>query len=164
MFLNAAPFAISLVFVPLTALGAWYGGLWMISAPIYAFFMIPALDVFMKLNEAHLPSDTETDALLWHRTLTWLWVPLQLGMIFGLIWVSTTGRLAGWEVFVMAIVVGIASGGIGITYAHELTHQQNKFERTLSEILMCSALYGHWCTECRHARRPGDRARRGKYL
>lgn len=147
MFLNAAPFAISLVFVPLAALGAWFGGPWMLTAPFYAFVMIPSLDVAMKLNEAHLPSDTDADALLWHRTLTWLWVPLQLGMIFGLIWISTTERLAGWEIFVMAVVVGTASGGIGITYAHELTHQQNKLERTLSEILMCSALYGHWCVE-----------------
>ena len=147
MFLNAAPFAISLLFVPLAALGVWNGGLWMISAPIYAFIMIPALDVVMKLNEARLPSDTETDALLWHRTLTWLWLPIQLGMIFGLIWVSTTGRLAGWEICAMAIVIGLGSGGIGITYAHELIHQQNKFERTLAEILMCSTLYGHWCIE-----------------
>lgn len=147
MFLNAAPFAISLVFVPLAAIGAWFGGAWMLAAPIYAFIMIPMLDVVMKLNEAHLPSDTDADALFWHRCLTWLWVPLQLGMIFGLIWISTTGRLTGWEISVMAVVIGLASGGIGITYAHELTHQQNKFERTLSEVLMCSTLYGHWCTE-----------------
>jgi len=147
MFLNAAPFAISLLFVPLAALGAWFGGGWMFLAPVYAFIMIPLFDVAMKINEAHLPSDTDTDALLWHRLLTWVWVPLQLAMIFGLIWVSTLGRLAGWEVFIMAVIVGLAAGGIGITYAHELTHQQNKFERTLSEILMCSSLYGHWCIE-----------------
>lgn len=147
MFLNAAPFAISLLFLPLAALGAWQGGFWMLLAPVYAFIAIPALDVVTKLNESRLPSDTETDALFWHRLLTWIWVPVQLTMIFGLIWVATTGRLAGWEVWAMAIVVGIATGGIGITYAHELTHQQNKFERTLSEILMCSTLYGHWCIE-----------------
>ncbi len=147
MFLNAAPFALSLIFVPLATLGAWYGGLWMLAGPLYAFIMIPSLDVVMKLNEAHLPPDTEASALFWHRALTWLWVPIQLAMIFGLIWISTLGHLASWEIVVMAVTVGIASGGIGITYAHELTHQQNKVERTLAEILMCSTLYGHWCIE-----------------
>ncbi len=148
MFMNAMPFAISFLFLPLAALGAICGGGWMLLAPAYAFVAIPALDSVMTLNEARLDSDTEEGALFWHRLLTWLWVPIQLAMIFGLVWiVARYDALAWWEVAVMAVVVGIATGGIGITYAHELMHQQNRFERTLAEILMCSTLYGHFCTE-----------------
>jgi len=151
MFLNALPFAISLLVLPLGVLGALYGGLWMAIAPAYVFLAIPALDSIMKLNEARLSSDTPKEKLFWHRLLTWLWVPLQLWMIFGFIWaasVSTT--LAPWEVVAMAAGIGIATGGIGITYAHELMHQQGRFERTLAEILMCSTLYGHFCIEHVH--------------
>ena len=102
----------------------------------------------MKLNEEYLPADTETGRLLWHRALTWAWVPVQLFMIFGLIWIAAnTDRLAFWEIVVMAIGVGLATGGIGITYAHELIHQKPLFERRLGELLMCSTLYAHWCTE-----------------
>jgi len=147
MIANAAPFAISFLFLPFAALGAWQGGLWMLLAPVSAFIIVPALDTALKLNEARLPSDTDQSALFWHRLLTWLWVPIQMTMIFGLIWIATFGHLASWEIFVMSISVGIATGGIGITYAHELIHQQNKFERTLGEFLMCSTLYGHWCIE-----------------
>lgn len=148
MFLNALPFTISLFFLPLAALGAWYGGLWMLAAPIYAFVAIPVLDTIMQFNEKRLPPETDESLLIWHRALTWLWLPLQMLLIFGLIYIATyTNRLEVWEVIVMAIVVGLASGGIGITYAHELIHQQNKFERTIGEILMCSSLYGHWCIE-----------------
>ena len=148
MFLNAAPFAISLLFFPLAALGAWLGGPWMLLAPAYAFVAIPALDTVLKLGEARLDSQTGEDDLLWHRLVTWVWVPVQLTMIFGLIWIAAnTARLTGLEPWVMAVAVGIASGGIGITYAHELIHQKNRFERTLGEVLMCSTLYGHWCTE-----------------
>ena len=148
MFLNALPFAISFMFLPLAALGALYGGPYILLAPLYAFVAIPALDSAMSLNEARLPSDTEEDRLFWHRALTWAWVPVQLTMIFGLIWIAArTDSLSAWEVAAMALVVGIASGGIGITYAHELMHQQNRFERVLAEILMCTTLYGHFCIE-----------------
>ena len=148
MLLNAAPFAISLLFLPLAAIGALHGGFWMLLAPVYAFLAIPSLDVVMKLNEAHLPSGTDATALVWHRAITWLWVPTQLILIYGLIWISAnTNNLSWWEVLAMAVVVGIATGGIGITYAHELIHQKPLFERRLGELLMCSTLYGHWCIE-----------------
>lgn len=148
MLINAAPFAISLLFLPLAALGAVFGGVWMLLAPIATFGLVPALDTALKLNEARLPSDTTEKSLFWHRVLTWAWVPVQLILIFGLIWIAAqTDRLATWEAWIMALVVGIGTGGIGITYAHELIHQKNKFERNLGEILMCSTLYGHWCTE-----------------
>ncbi len=148
MFLNAAPFTISFLLLPLAALGAFWGGVWMIAAPLYAFIAIPLLDNLLKLGEARLDSDIGEARLFWHRLVTWFWVPIQFVMIFGLIWIAAhTDRLAVWEVIVMAVVVGIASGGIGITYAHELMHQQNRFERTLAQMLMCSTLYGHFCIE-----------------
>ena len=148
MYMHAAPFAISLLFLPLAAIGAWYGGFWMFAGPLYAFAVIPSLDYLMKLNEEYLPANTDAGHLLWHRALTWAWVPVQLLMIFGLIWIAAnTDRLAGWEILVMAIGVGFATGGIGITYAHELIHQKPLFERRLGELLMCSTLYGHWCIE-----------------
>ena len=146
--LNALPFAISFVFFPLALLGAWYGGFWILAAPIYAFIAIPASDIAMKINEAHLPPDTDEKTLIWHRVLTSAWLPVQLVMIYGLIWIATkTDRLTTLETGAMAICVGIAAGGIGITYAHEMIHQRNKFERAIGELLMCSSLYGHWCTE-----------------
>jgi len=147
MILNALPFALSFAFLPLAALGALHGGLWMALAPLYAFVAIPALDSALSLNEARLDSDTAEDRLVWHRMLTWAWVPVQLIMIFGLIRIAAGGGLAPWEAAAMTVVVGIASGGIGITYAHELMHQQNRFERMLADILMCSTLYGHFSIE-----------------
>jgi len=151
MFLNALPFAISFLFLPIAALGAVHGGVWMLLAPLYAFIAVPALDSVMALNESRLASETPEDDLIWHRLLTWAWVPVQAALIYGLIWiVAATGTLAPWEVVAMAVVVGIASGGIGITYAHELMHQQNRFERMLAEMLMCSTLYGHFCIEHIH--------------
>jgi len=151
MFLNALPFAISFLFLPIAALGAVHGGVWMLLAPLYAFIAVPALDSVMALNESRLASETPEDDLIWHRLLTWAWVPVQAALIYGLIWiVAASGTLAPWEVATMAVVVGIASGGIGITYAHELMHQQNRFERMLAEMLMCSTLYGHFCIEHIH--------------
>ncbi len=148
MNLNALPFAISFLFLPFAASGVLMGGIWMLAAPVYAFVAIPSLDYLMKLNESHLPAETDVSDLFWHRALTWAWVPVQLVMIFGLIAIAAnSNHLALWEKLAMAVVVGIATGGIGITYAHELIHQKPRFERRLGELLMCSTLYGHWCIE-----------------
>ena len=148
MYRHAAPFAISLLFLPLAALGAWFGGLWMLAAPLYTFAIIPSLDHLMKLNEEYLPADTDVSHLFWHRVLLWAWVPVQFLMIFGLVWIAAnTDRLAIWEILTMAVIIGLATGGIGITYAHELIHQKPLVERRLGELLMCSTLYAHWCTE-----------------
>ena len=116
MYRHAAPFAISLLFLPLAALGAWFGGLWMLAAPLYTFAIIPSLDHLMKLNEEYLPADTDVSHLFWHRVLLWAWVPVQFLMIFGLVWIAAnTDRLAIWEILTMAVIIGLATGGIGIT-------------------------------------------------
>lgn len=148
MFLNAVPFTLSLVFLPLAVTGLMWGGVWIFAVPLYAFLTIPVLDKVVGLNTDDLDPTVQDAALFWHRLITWVWVPVQFSMIFGLIWVAgSTDRLSMFEAIAMAIAVGIATGGVGITYAHELMHQRNKFEKALAEVLMTSTLYGHFCIE-----------------
>ena len=40
--------------------------------------------------------------------------------------------------------LGIASGGLGITIAHELIHKSSVIEQTLGKILLTSVCYGHF--------------------
>jgi alkane 1-monooxygenase len=56
-------------------------------------------------------------------------------------------HLSRAELVAAAASIGLMTGGVGITYAHELTHRTNRFERALAEILMTSTLYGHFCIE-----------------
>jgi alkane 1-monooxygenase len=43
--------------------------------------------------------------------------------------------------------VGVSSGAVGITVAHELIHRPNRFERGLGVIILASVLYGHFRIE-----------------
>jgi len=148
---HALPFAISLTFPPVVALGSYLGGAWISAAALYALLGIPLADAAVRQTSAALDPATEEGALFWHRLLTWVWVPVQLVMLFGVIgYVGYAGDLAGWELALLAFSLGIVTGGIGITYAHELMHQQDRFERALAEVLMCSTLYGHFCIEHVH--------------
>lgn len=148
MLVQAAPFAISLTFVPFAVMGLTYGGWWIAGAIAYAFLVIPLVDHLIGTTKAAIDPLTEERALFFHRLITWAWAPIQLGLIFAtLAVIGRSSHLTGVETAGLFIALGILTGGVGITYAHELMHQTNRFERTLAEILMTSTLYGHFCIE-----------------
>jgi alkane 1-monooxygenase len=147
MVVHALPFLVSLTFLPIAAMGAAYGGLWVFGGIAYAFAIIPIVDHLMGVTASGIDPNTEERALLFHRVITWAWVPIQIGLIFTFIAIAGTDLRTPGEMIVIMIAVGLLTGGIGITYAHELMHQTNRFERALSEILMTSTLYGHFCIE-----------------
>jgi len=144
--MQALPFALSLTFVPIAVMALTFGGVWTMAGAIYGLMLIPIADYFVGLNTSN--ADAESGGgFFWYRAITWAWVPIQLAIIFSLITVAGTGRLSENELLAAAVSTGLMTGGIGITYAHEVMHQTNRFERALAEILMTSTLYGHFCIE-----------------
>ncbi len=146
--LAALPFWLSLGFVPLIALGALLGGWWLAPALLYAFVVITALDAALGLNTRNPATDTPLEQLFWYRLITLIWFPIQLVLVLGAIWWSTTASALSWhETLVLFFAIGVASGGVGIVYAHELMHQKTKIERWLGDLLMASVLYSHFRSE-----------------
>ncbi len=146
--MQALPFALSLTFVPIAVMAMVYGGAWTMAGGIYGLMLIPIADYFVGLNTSNASTQSSDDSLFWYRIITWAWVPIQLGIIFSLIAVAgLTSHLTKTEFLAAAVSTGLMTGGVGITYAHEMMHQTNRFERTLAEILMTSTLYGHFCIE-----------------
>jgi alkane 1-monooxygenase len=144
---SALPFWMSLAFIPLIVLAAFYGG-WMLALPfIFANVVMTVLDAVFGMEERNLDPDTDA-GMNWHRLITLIWCPIQLIVIFGaLFWIERSNTLNTFEQVILMLGVGLMSGGIGIVYAHELMHQTNRLERALGEILMISTLYGHFVTE-----------------
>lgn len=146
--LAALPFWLSLGFVPLIAVGALWGGWWLAPALLYAFGLITALDAITGLNTDNPDTDTPTDALFWYRLITLIWFPVQMLLVFcGIWWVTRHATLEVHEVLILFFGIGIASGGVGIVYAHELMHQKTALERWLGDLLMASVLYSHFRSE-----------------
>lgn len=146
--MQALPFTLSLTFVPIAVMAMTFGGVWTVAGGVYGLMLIPIIDYFTGLKTDNADPHASEASLFWYRAVTWGWVPIQLAIIFSLIAVAGhTSHLTKAELLTTAASIGLMTGGIGITYAHELMHQTNRFERALSEILMTSTLYGHFCIE-----------------
>ncbi len=147
-FSSVLPFWLSLVMIPLAAIGAAKGGWTVFLLPVYGWVLISILDAALGLNEENPATDTPEADLFWYRLITMIWFPIQFVVIYGSIWwVTHTGHLATWEKLAYFFGVGIISGSVGIVYAHELMHQKNRTERWLGDLLLASVLYSHFRTE-----------------
>jgi alkane 1-monooxygenase len=145
---NAMPFWLSLGLVPLAALGVVYGGWTVILMPAYAWTLVTVLDLLLGRNEDNPDPQTDERDLIWYRLITLIWFPLQAAIIYGAIWwITRTGHLGAVEVVALMFGIGVASGTIGIVYAHELLHQRNRVERWLGDLLLATVLYSHFRTE-----------------
>lgn len=144
----ALPFWLSLVLVPLALIGATQGGWTVWLLPIYGWIVTSILDAIAGLEKGNPDTETPEVELFWHRLITLIWFPVQAATLYGLIWyVTRADHLLTWEKIVLFFGVGVISGSIGITYAHELMHQKNRLERWLGDLLLATVLYSHFRTE-----------------
>ncbi|MCF6234575.1 MAG: alkane 1-monooxygenase [Rhodobacteraceae bacterium] len=146
--LSAWPYWMTLTFVPLVALAVLQGGwtIWLI--PFYGWVVMPLLDIVLGRNLKNPDPDTPDEALFWFRLLTWIWLPIQIVMVFGSLWYLT--RVASYstaETLGIMFGIGVTTGIVGIVYSHELMHKPNRFERNLGDLLLALVLYGHFRTE-----------------
>lgn len=128
--LDALPFWMTLVNVPLAVIGTIWGGLWTLMLPAYGVMLVPVLDRLTGLNEDNADPETDEADLFWYRAITLIWVPVQFVLLFWIIGYVSLNRHLGWaELLVLLYGVGIMTGASGIVYAHELMHQRNRLER-----------------------------------
>ena len=145
---RALPFWASLAMVPLSIIGAHYGGLAVLLTPIGTWGLFSLLDAIIGQTRENADPATPDADLYWYRAITLIWFPVQATLLFALIaYTAHTTHLGGLEKIGLFFGMGVISGTIGITYAHELMHQKSKTERWLADLLMASVLYSHFRTE-----------------
>ncbi len=145
---GALPFWLTLTLIPIMIFAAINGG-WALVLPVATTLgFLSILDALSGENLKNENTETPEAELFWHRLITIIWLPLQLGLIFGLIaYATSTEHLSTAEKVLLFFGVGQVSGVVGIVYAHELMHQKNTFERWLADLLMASVLYCHYRSE-----------------
>jgi alkane 1-monooxygenase len=145
---RAAPFWLSLALIPLAWIGAVFGGWTVILMPIATWYLFSLIDALAGTYEENADLETSEDELFWYSLVTIIWAPLQFVTLFGVLWyVTATGHLGGFEKVALFFGIGVLSGTIGITYAHELAHQRPAIERWQGDILLAMALYSHFRSE-----------------
>ncbi|MEO1551518.1 MAG: alkane 1-monooxygenase [Pseudomonadota bacterium] len=144
---QALPFWMSMLFVPMMIAACLWGGWFIAVIPIYGWIVMSVLDRFVGVDQRNIDPNT-TVSLTPYRLITLIWLPIQAALIFGpLMVVSWTDHLSFSERVWLMVVAGVTSGSIGINYAHELVHQRNRAEQRLGEGLLALVLYGHFKSE-----------------
>lgn len=146
--IKAVPFWCSLILIPLIWWSAVTGGWAVVVTFVVMWFGMSLADIISGQVEENPDPDNPGGALVWYRVVNLIWFPLQAITVFGLIWyVTHTDHLGGWEKYGLFVSVGVMSGSIGITYAHELIHQNSRHERLLGDLLLANVLYSHFRTD-----------------
>ncbi|MEM9141291.1 MAG: alkane 1-monooxygenase, partial [Pseudomonadota bacterium] len=129
MLLKALPFALSYLLIPLVAIGSVLGGWWIAAVFLWGWIATSVIDRIIGLDTGNMDPKTQDSVLFWHKMVTWGWVPLQFALMIFVFWQVGQGHLGTWEQVAVAASLGVATGGIGITFAHEMVHQRSKWER-----------------------------------
>ena len=117
-------------------------------APIALYGLIPLIDHLVG-GDPHNPPESAVKALSedrYYRYCVYAFLPLQYIMLIGGAYLFGSGML-GWVGLIgLTLSLGIVNA-VGFNAAHELGHQNDKFEHWLAKIALAPAMYGHFFVE-----------------
>lgn len=141
---------LSVFLLPITVYISFTSTGWLTFLPlIYAFGMIPLLELFFKPDHGNLDKAEQeiVKKEFIYDMLLYLIVPVQLlFVVYFLITISQPG-LTALELTGRTFGLGIMCGVFGINVAHELGHRTKKHEKFFSKILLLTSLYMHFFIE-----------------
>ena len=152
--------------IPLTAfLGLYFKGIYSFLTPVYAFGIIPILEILLPIDTNNLDAKT-AETKLKRKIFDWL-LYLNLPIVFSLVVLCLTvvskQQLSTYELVGLTFSLGIVLGTNGINVAHELGHRQLTKERFIGKVLLLPSFYMHFYIEHNfghhlHAATPEDPA------
>lgn len=144
---SAWRFTVHLVMPVLMCAGVWQGGWAIALVPFFAIILISIMDALIGQDPKNPDLAAEHDLSV-HKLLVLSWAPIQILLIFGMIfYVPQAVHLSTIQEVLCFLSLGVITGGIGIVFAHELMHKPSRIERHAGDVLMASVLYGHFRSE-----------------
>ena len=114
---------------------------------IFVFVLIPFLDYILGVKNQNPTANQEQS---WKNSKAWAWAIYLyafthfLVLIFA---VFSTENISVLQIAILGLVVGLYTGGLGITVAHELCHKKNKIHQLFADVLLASVWYCHFSVE-----------------
>lgn len=135
--------------LPLAAVaGHAFGGVGDCATLALVFVLLPVADRLAGDDTRTLlaPGAGTRAQRLWFDALLYLWVPVQFAL---LVWGARTvaAEPAAGSAILLTVSIGVITGGIGITVAHELGHRRARRDGLLAGALLASVSYGHFQVE-----------------
>lgn len=144
---RALGFALPLALPALALAGALAGGAWHLLVPVVVFGALPIADHLIG-PDLWNPAEDEAqrlDGALWYRAVLGLYALAHFALLAFMVAQASAG--SGAERLMFAVAVGVVTGGIGITVAHELGHKRGGWERATAWWLLASVAYCHFRIE-----------------
>ncbi len=139
--------------IPLVGLlGIYFGGVWMYAALVFAFVLIPILELLLPIDVRNYDESTKEERLKnkIFDTLLYLNVPIVYFALLFSLHKFTSSNLTQSELIGMTLSLGIILGSNGINVAHELGHRTSFIEKILGKILLIPSHYTHFFIEHNH--------------
>lgn len=113
---------------------------------IFAFVLIPILELLLKSDKSNLDEETkllekETKFYDW---ILYLAVPVQLLMLISFFYVMELTEFGSISFFGKVFSMGLLCGVMGINIGHELGHRSSRVEQFLGELLLLTSLNTHF--------------------
>lgn len=127
-------------FTTMPLVWAQLGMAWM--TLVVTFIAIPLLDALLGPPRNNVFAATPSALARW--------LP-RSQLLFQILLLAGATRMAPdldmSSLLMLALAVGTATGGIGITVAHELGHRASMLDRAIARLLLASVLYAHFQVE-----------------
>lgn len=142
-------YALTLLFPPVMLLGFEAGGLWMFFFPLFAFGLVPLVELFAPGTSANFDAEAEARAKTTRSYDFVLYglVLLQWGLVLYMLQRLGTQTNTPLELVGLISSVGLTSGVFGINVGHELGHRKKRYEQNLAKLSLLSTLYTHFFIE-----------------
>ncbi|TGK05139.1 alkane 1-monooxygenase [Leptospira langatensis] len=142
-------FLVAFLIPILAVVGYYLGGGYNFLTLAVVFGILPVLDLVLG-PDASNPDESEVPTLqkeFYFRFLTYAWAWVQFSLVLWALWEVQTHSLSGLEWFGFVLAIGVNTGGIGITVAHELGHKNTKIEQWYSKFILMTVCYMHFFIE-----------------
>ncbi|MFT4681293.1 MAG: alkane 1-monooxygenase [Granulosicoccus sp.] len=130
-------------------LGFVLQGPWTWALPIYAYGLVPFVEMLSKGSVKNMTKAEEAVAKesKMYDLLIYAIVPIQWSLYIMFMFAVQTPGLAPYEIAGMIISTGIGCAAFGINVAHELGHRHKWYEQWMSKALLLTSQYMHFFIE-----------------
>lgn len=124
-------------------------GGWAFLTPIYAFVLIPMLEVLLPHDTSNYEGETRErkEAHIIFDLMLYANIPMIYGLLIYTLIVLTGSDLSTFEIVGFVFSLGIVLGTNGINVGHEMGHRRNPVERFFAKLLLLPSFYMHFYIE-----------------
>lgn len=125
-----------------------YTGIWAFATVLYAYALIPIVELFIKPNNKNL-SQAEEELVKEDKIYDWiiyLMVPIHFALLFYYLFSMQNPELTISDIIGRTLSMGTICGN-AINIGHELGHRSKKYEQFLAKMVLLVTLMMHWFIE-----------------